>query len=241
MCNSLLFRGLIMFTDNYSFALKQRFLFLFEKGYSLDYIREDINNSLNIDLSDPDISKLTLILKLRQNKNYEDLPGEEWRSLDIISYPLYFVSNKGRVRRMNRLKSIKKNQSGYLEINLYRLGKFVTRTIHRLVLIGFTRVLMSDKQINHKDMNKENNNLENLEWCTAKENIEHLRRNNLVHADNSRKAMTGENNMGSKLKPEDVIYIRNSNLSNKELGLSLGVKPEQIRRIRKRKAWKHLN
>lgn len=230
-----------MFIDNYSSELKQHFLFLFEKGYTLDYIRKDIEDVFKIRLDDSDISKITLILKLRQNKNYEGLPGEEWRSLDIIGFPLYFVSNKGRVRRLNRLKILKKNRGGYLELNLYRLNRFVTRTVHRLVMIGFTRVIMSDKQINHKDMNKENNFLENLEWCTAKENIEHLRKNNLDYADNSRKAMSGENNMGSKLKPKDIVYIRNSDLSNKELGLSLGVKPEQIRRIRKRKAWKHLN
>lgn len=230
-----------MFNDNYSFELKQRFLFLFEKGYSLEQIQENIKNSLNIQLNDADIGKLTLILKLRHNKNYKDLPGEEWRSLDIIGFPLYFVSNKGRVRRINRLKKLKKNKSGYLELNLYRLGRFITRTVHRLVLIGFTRKLMSDKQINHKDMNKENNTLENLEWCTAKENIRHLRKNNTVYANNTKLAMTGENNISSKLKADDVIYIRNSELSNKELSLSLGVKPEQIRRIRKRKMWKHIN
>lgn len=230
-----------MFIDNYSPELKQHFLFLFEKGYTLDYIRKDIENVFKIHLDDSDISKITLMLKLRQNKNYEDLPGEEWRSLDIIGFPLYFVSNKGRVRRLNRLKSLKKNRGGYLELNLYRLNRFVTRTVHRLVIIGFTRVIMSDRQINHKDMNKENNCLENLEWCTAKENIAHLRKNNLEFASNSVKKMSGENNLYSKLKSEDIFTIRNSNQSNKELSTVFNVKPEQIRRIRKRKAWKHLN
>lgn len=230
-----------MFIDNYSPELKQHFLFLFEKGYTLDYIRKDIENVFKIHLDDSDISKITLMLKLRQNKNYEDLPGEEWRSLDIIGFPLYFVSNKGRVRRLNRLKSLKKNRGGYLELNLYRLNRFVTRTVHRLVMIGFTRVIMSDRQINHKDMNKENNCLENLEWCTAKENITHLRKNNLEFASNSVEKMSGENNLYSKLKSEDIFTIRNSNQSNKELSTVFNVKPEQIRRIRKRKAWKHLN
>ena len=230
-----------MFIDNYSPELKQHFLFLFEKGYTLDYIRKDIENVFKIHLDDSDISKITLMLKLRQNKNYEDLPGEEWRSLDIIGFHLYFVSNKGRVRRLNRLKSLKKNRGGYLELNLYRLNRFVTRTVHRLVMIGFTRVIMSDRQINHKDMNKENNCLENLEWCTAKENIAHLRKNNLEFASNSVEKMSGENNLYSKLKSEDIFTIRNSNQSNKELSTVFNVKPEQIRRIRKRKAWKHLN
>lgn len=230
-----------MFIDNYSPELKQHFLFLFEKGYTLDYIRKDIEDVFKIRLDDSDISKITLILKLRQNKNYEDLPGEEWRSLDIIGFPLYFVSNKGRIRRLNRLKILKKNRSGYLELNLYRLNRFVTRTVHRLVMIGFTRVIMSDKQINHKDMNKENNCLENLEWCTAKENIAHLRKNNLEFTSRSVEKMSGENNLYSKLKSEDIITIRNSNQSNKELSIVFDVKPEQIRRIRKRKAWKHLN
>lgn len=230
-----------MFIDNYSFELKQHFLFLFEKGYSLDHIRKDIENVFNINLNDSDISKITLMLKLRSSKNYEDLPGERWKSLDIIGFPLYFVSNKGRVRRLNRLKALKKNKSGYLELNLYRLNRFITRTVHRLVLIGFTRVLMDDKQINHKDLNKENNCLENLEWCTAKENIDHLRKNNIEYVNNSIEKMSGENNLYSKLKNKDIAEIRNSILSNKELSTIFNVNPEQIRRIRKRKAWKHLN
>ena len=230
-----------MFTDNYSFELKQHFLFLFEKGYSLDHIRKDIENVFNINLNDSDISKITLMLKLRSSKNYEDLPGEKWKSLDIIGFPLYFVSNKGRVRRLNRLKTLKKNKSGYLELNLYRLNRYITRTVHRLVLIGFTRVLMDDKQINHKDLNKENNCLENLEWCTAKENIAHLRKNNIEYVNNSIEKMSGENNLYSKLKNKDIVEIRNSILSNKELSTMFNVNPEQIRRIRKRKAWKHLN
>lgn len=230
-----------MFIDNYSFELKQHFLFLFEKGYSLDHIRKDIENVFNINLNDSDISKITLMLKLRSSKNYEDLPGEKWKSLDIIGFPLYFVSNKGRVRRLNRLKTLKKNKSGYLELNLYRLNRCITRTVHRLVLIGFTRVLMDDKQINHKDLDKENNCLENLEWCTAKENIAHLRKNNIEYANNSIEKMSGENNLYSKLKNKDIVEIRNSILSNKELSTMFNVNPEQIRRIRKRKAWKHLN
>ena len=89
--------------------------------------------------------------------------------------------------------------------------------------------------------NKENNCLENLEWCTAKENIAHLRKNNLEFTSKSVEKMSGENNLYSKLKSEDIITIRNSNQSNKELSIVFDVKPEQIRRIRKRKAWKHLN
>lgn len=100
---------------------------------------------------------------------------------------------------------------------------------------------MDDKQINHKDLNKENNCLENLEWCTAKENIAHLRKNNIEYANNSIEKMSGENNLYSKLKNKDIVEIRNSILSNKELSTIFNVNPEQIRRIRKRKAWKHLN
>lgn len=114
------------------------------------------------------------MLKLDANrKNYEDLPDEEWRSLRNIGFPAYWVSNKGRVRRYNKLRKLKVNDGGYEELNLYNSYRSKTITVHRLVLSAFDKFMPASIHVNHKDFNKRNNCLENLEWCTSKENVKH--------------------------------------------------------------------
>ena len=224
-----------MFKDTYSLDLKQKYIDLFVQGMSPGVI----SKVLNIDYLDS--RKLSLILKLVCKKNYEDLPGEKWVSLDIIGYPLYFVSNKGRVRRLNRLKKLRINDSGYLQINLYNLNKMVTRTVHRLVMLAF--VGDSCLTVNHKDYNKLNNDLSNLEYMSSGDNV----RYNYLDDDYTKRAsarVSGTSNPMSKLTEKDVLFILDKNnisKTNRELGLMFGVESECIRRIRKRERWKHIN
>ena len=100
---------------------------------------------------------------------------EEWKN-----YPFdtrYQVSNYGNIKgqKGNILKgSI--NNAGYKRIGLYSDGKAVFKFVHRMVMETFSPCANSDDLIvNHKDGNKLNNNLDNLEWCTTKENAEHAR------------------------------------------------------------------
>ena len=96
---------------------------------------------------------------------------EEWR--DIRGYEgLYQVSNLGRVKSIPREKTkggiLKplKDTTGYLSVNLYKNGKIKRCKIHRLVANNFL-------EVNHKDGNKLNNNLSNLEYVTRSQNILH--------------------------------------------------------------------
>lgn len=224
-----------MFIDNYTEETKQRYLELYFETEVPDYNK--IVSELG--LSSSDIAKLELILKLRYHKNYEDLPNEEWRNLEMIDFPEYYVSNFGRVRRLNRLKIPVKNKGGYLKINLYRRMKVKTVTIHRLVLIAFTNELGEGLHVNHKNFIKTDNRLENLEWCTSKENVNHF----LDAKDNRTKAsvrIAGTNNISAKLDDEKVKFIRTSSLSNSELANKFNVKREAIRRIRVNQTWKHV-
>lgn len=107
----------------------------------------------------------------------ENLPGEEWR--DIEGYlGLYQVSNKGRVKSLNYNRTgkeqILKNilePTGYYRVNLAKEGKWKHFTVHRLVCNAFIPNPNNLPCINHKDENKQNNSLQNLEWCTVKYNI----------------------------------------------------------------------
>ena len=101
---------------------------------------------------------------------------EHWKVIE--EFPDYEVSDKGRIRRRTSAKStykgkIKKtyiNNVGY-ECVTFKKDKIYSRTVHRLVAIAFLPKPDGCNEINHKDENKLNNTVENLEWCTHKYNM----------------------------------------------------------------------
>ena len=95
---------------------------------------------------------------------------EEWKN--VIGYEgLYEVSNIGNVRNVKRntLLRLSKNQ-GYIQVWLYKNGIRAGLKVHRLVAEAFLPNPDNLPQVNHKDEDKTNNRVENLEWCTAKYN-----------------------------------------------------------------------
>ena len=110
--------------------------------------------------------------------------AEEWRP--IPNYEgLYEVSNLGNVRSLDRVvkgrpgtyarikgKTLSpiKNGGGYLRVNLCNKYGRKAVFVHRLVAKAFIENFDNLPEVNHKDENKENNSLENLEWCDAKYN-----------------------------------------------------------------------
>lgn len=97
---------------------------------------------------------------------------EEW--LEIAGYDgKYQVSNLGRVKSLFGKERILKSSisAGYHQVVLCKNGKTKHHTIHRLVAETFIQNPDNLPQVNHKDENKENNCVENLEWCDPKYNI----------------------------------------------------------------------
>ena len=88
---------------------------------------------------------------------------EIWKK--ILEYGgLYEVSNLGRVRDLKgRIKAMYKNNKGYLYLSLYYRGKSHHPTIHRLVAKAFIPNPNNYDQVNHKNCDKNNNTVENLE------------------------------------------------------------------------------
>lgn len=101
---------------------------------------------------------------------------EIWK--DIKGYEgLYQVSNLGRVKslKVSKIKSerIRKSyqqSSGYISIVLCKNGKAVNHKVHRLVASAFIDNPNNLPEINHKDENKANNKVDNLEWCDSSYN-----------------------------------------------------------------------
>ena len=100
---------------------------------------------------------------------------EIWK--DINEALNYEVSNTGLIRNKNSGKILKGrlSKSGYLQVSIKidETGKFSNRYIHRLVATYFILNPENKREVNHKDGNKENNNVENLEWVTSSENQIH--------------------------------------------------------------------
>ncbi len=116
--------------------------------------------------------------------------NEVWK--DIKGYEgLYQVSNLGKIRSLrcwtgriylvrNKILNPSKNQKGYLQVQLCKNGKRKQCLVHRVVAEIF--ISHYDKKqdiVNHIDGNKLNNIVENLEWCTQKQNVQHAIKNNL--------------------------------------------------------------
>ena len=106
---------------------------------------------------------------------------EEWR--DIIGYEgLYEVSNTGKVRSTTtgKIKKLSTNKGGSLYTTLWKNGDQKIKLVHRLVVEAFIKNSNNLLEINHKDENKLNNNVDNLELCTHKYNCNYGNRNKKV-------------------------------------------------------------
>lgn len=109
--------------------------------------------------------------------------GEVWK--DIEGYEnLYQVSNLGRVKSLvgfnghiyvNRVKVLKQSNTttGYKKVELTINKRRKSHKVHRLVAFAFIPNPNHKPNINHKDGNPINNKVENLEWCTQRENVQH--------------------------------------------------------------------
>ena len=99
---------------------------------------------------------------------------EIWKQ--IKGFTNYEISSLGRVRNKDRVLRLQKHN--YVNILLTHNKKQYKRYIHRLVAQAF--IPNEKEEVNHKDGNKHNNNLDNLEWVTRSENTLHAYKTGLV-------------------------------------------------------------
>jgi len=104
------------------------------------------------------------------------------KSVKIKDFEDYYITDTGCVYSRNtynnpkgRFKKLKleKSKKGYLRVRLNKDGKSIHKQVHRLVAEAFIPNPKNKSQVNHKDGNKENNSVKNLEWVSVKENIIH--------------------------------------------------------------------
>lgn len=98
----------------------------------------------------------------------------------LAEFPDYYVTSTGEVLsskngKMTTLKPCYKltGQRGYIQVHLYVDGIRHNRYVHRLVAETFLGNRNTELEVNHMDLDKHNNDVSNLEWCTRKENVNH--------------------------------------------------------------------
>lgn len=93
----------------------------------------------------------------------------------IPDFPNYRIYEDGRVQNIKTEKFLKPspNSSKYLQLRLQNRGISRSIGIHRLLAQAFIPNPKNKPQVNHIDGNKQNNSLNNLEWVTHQENIQH--------------------------------------------------------------------
>jgi len=150
---------------------------------------------------------------------------------------MYSIDKNGTVLSyQNGCKIIKShlNNKGYLKVRLQNNSKDKTITIHRLIALHFIPNPENKKTVNHKDGNKLNNSIENLEWATQGEQISHAYK--LKLRDSS-----GSKNPNTRFTEDDIIKMRSGAYSNKELVSMYKCRLSTLLNILNYKNWKNIN
>lgn len=159
-------------------------------------------------------------------------------------YNNFEVSTDGQIRNAKTQKVYKLhlNKTGYWQVCV-SLGSKKNKKIfkvHKAVAETFIPNIENKPSVNHIDGNKQNNVVNNLEWVTNSENIQHASRSGLLHP------MCGIDNVSSKLTYDDVIYIRTHYIPNdsqygtRALGRKFNVNHETIRDVIHNNTYKNI-
>ena len=182
------------------------------------------------------------------------LDNEDWLPLNRELYPqikpYYWISSKGRVystktnsilstRHLDPLKHVSPYFKVTLQISIMDFAFSQTFPIHRLMLSTFNPVNgMEELLVNHKDGNKLNDDLSNLEWCTPRENSMHALNHGLYTP------IYGEDHCCAKINEgtakEIIRLLLERRYNQHEIAEKLGTSQSIVSSIATKKAWKHL-
>lgn len=170
---------------------------------------------------------------------------EIWK--DVIGFEgIYQVSNMGQIKSLERydrrgfkkwptrILKPAKTRYGYHQILLCKNGQRFKRYVHHIVTEAFIGERPAGKQCNHINGIKTDNSIDNLEYCTASENHYHS------YQVLGKKAARGNDSGHNKLVESQVIFIRTTHLTGKELAKMFNVSRAVISNIRNYKIWKHI-
>jgi hypothetical protein len=164
---------------------------------------------------------------------------EEWKEIELYGLT-YKVSNYGEIIGKRKKIKLRYSDDNYLECSVgYKVARKTVR-VHRIVAMLFIPNPNNYPEINHKDFKRENNRVDNLEWCTHKQNIKY---SNLYNREVQCLKSRGENNGRAILTEDDVINIRNlydKNGNAAEIARIYNRGWQTINHIIKRTTWNYI-
>lgn len=173
----------------------------------------------------------------------ETICREEWR--DVPGYEgFYQVSDCGRIKsnarkvwnytKPGRIMRTQIKPNGYAQVCLHGESKTDKHAyVHRLVAQAFIPNERQCKDINHKNFNKLDNRVSNLEWVTRQENIKHFRAGHLVTKYDESKARTLYTKSLQYVvdHKSDVVRLYDSGLSIKKVSDTVGIGKDRVHDI----------
>lgn len=155
----------------------------------------------------------------------------------VVGFEGYFVSDEGKVfsNKRNRWTELKlqKNVDGYNVANLYKDGKYYHRRVARMVAEAFIPNPDNLPVVNHIDHTRVNDCVENLEWCTVKENAV---ASTTLHPE--RWKARSETDIETV---EEACRLISEGRRNKEIVNSLDVTLDTVKAIRRGESWKEVS
>lgn len=157
----------------------------------------------------------------------------------------YWINDKGEIHNKNTGNKIsyKVERDGYVRVSLMKkTGGTTYLQIHRIYMMAFKPNNNMEKlQINHIDGNKQNNNLDNLEWVTPKENIAHAIKNNLSNFDYLYGEKTNLSHYTEKDAKRVIELLKTNKYTDKQISQITGYPVRSfIAKIRRKETWKYL-
>ena len=157
----------------------------------------------------------------------------------IDGYPTYSIDRGGNIfsSKLGGHKKPQLDKDGYSVVTLTSGKRRRTFKIHRLLAISFIPNPQDKPLVNHKNGIKSDNRLENLEWCTHKENVQH------AYDEGLQEGIRGERNTNSKLTEQDVLFIRYWHNKHKlaDIAEAFNVSKSLVCKVVYRKCWTHLS
>jgi hypothetical protein len=171
------------------------------------------------------------------------LPKEIWCYLPN-SQNKYEISSFGRVRSKNGILKLRSKRDKYLYFTTCINNKIKHCNIHRAVALTFIPNPKNRPCVNHLDFDRGNNKIENLEWVTNRENVDHAKMNGR-YKNLKFPHYVGSDHPMSKLKDTEVLEIKRllkfGRYKQRDLAKLFNVSQTTITFINTGRNWRHLN